>query len=135
MTKDILEWFFHFVVIYRSTRSFFTVNIINFDNYLIYIKKSQVLLMLWSVLKSLLVLGLRYVARIREIGMKHWNLLHVNPNLAKILHNSPILAFRWNRNLKDIGTKLIESGKVRRKFTNKIQGKCTPCLAINNPVL
>ena len=33
------------------------------------------------------------------------------------------------KNLRDIiGTKLIENGKVKRKFTNKIQGKCTPCL-------
>ena len=26
---------------------------------------------------------------------------------------------------------MIENGKVRRKFTNNIQGKCTPCLANN----
>ena len=49
--------------------------------------------MLWSVLKSLLVLDLPCVARIKEIGMKHWNLLHVNPNLAKIFQKSPVLAF------------------------------------------
>ena len=64
--------------------------------------------------------------------MKHWHLLHINPNLAEIFQNPPILAFRRNKNLRDIiGTKLIENGKVKRKFTNKIQGKCTPCLANN----
>ena len=55
-----------------------------------------------------------------------------NPNLAKIFQNPHILAFRRKKNLRDIiGTKLIETGKVKRKFTNKIQGKCTPCLANN----
>ena len=64
--------------------------------------------------------------------MKHWHLLHINPNLAEIFQNPPILAFRRNKNLRDIiGTKLIENGKVKRKFTNKIQGKCTPCLVSN----
>ena len=62
--------------------------------------------------------------------MKHWHLLHINPNLAETFENLPILAFRRNKNLRDIiGTKLIKNGKVKRKFTNKIQGKCTPCLA------
>ena len=64
--------------------------------------------------------------------MKHWHLLHINPNLAEIFQNPPILAFRRNKNLRDIiGTKFIENGKVKRKFRNKIQGKCTPCLANN----
>ena len=71
---------------------------------------------------------------IKEIVTKHWHLLLVNPNLAEIFQNPPILALRRNKNLRNIiGTKLIEKGKVKRKFANKIQGKCTPCLA--NPVL
>ena len=64
--------------------------------------------------------------------MKHWLLLHINPNLAEIFQNPPILAFRRNKNLRDIiGTKLIENSKVKRKFTNRIQDKFTPCLANN----
>ena len=52
--------------------------------------------------------------------------------LAEIFQNRPILAFCRNKNLRDIiGTKLIENGKVKRKFTSKIQGQCTPCLANN----
>ena len=62
--------------------------------------------------------------------MKHWHLLHINPNLMEIFQSPPILAYWQNRNLRDIiGTKLIENGKVKLKFTSKIQGKCTPCLA------
>ena len=64
--------------------------------------------------------------------MKHWHLLHINPNLAEIFRNPPILAFLRNKILRDIiGIKLLENDKVKRKFTNKIQGKCTPCLAKN----
>ena len=71
----------------------------------------------------------RTLPKIKEIVMKHWHLLHIKPNLPEIFQNPPILAFRQNKNLRDIiGTKLIENGKVKRKFTNKIQGKCTPCL-------
>ena len=74
----------------------------------------------------------RTLPKIKEIVMKHWHLLHIKSNLAEIFQNLPILAFRRNKNLRDIiGTKLIENGKVKRKFTNKIQGKCTPCLANN----
>ena len=62
--------------------------------------------------------------------MKHWHHLHINPNIAETFQNLPILAYCRNKNLRDIiGSKLIENGKVKRKFTNKIQGKCTPCLA------
>ena len=65
--------------------------------------------------------------------MRHWHLLHIKPNVAKIFQNPPILVFLRDKNLRDIiGTKLIENGKVKRKFTNKIQGKYTPCLA-NEP--
>ena len=64
--------------------------------------------------------------------MKHWHLLHINPNLAEIFQNPPILAFYQNKNLRDIiVSKLIENGKVKRKFTNKMQGRCIPCLANN----
>ena len=82
-----------------------------------------------------ILLSLKYnrtLPKIKEIVMKHWHLLHIKPNLAEIFQNPPILAFRRNKNLRDIiGTKLIENCKVKRKFKNKIQGKCTPCLANN----
>ena len=67
---------------------------------------------------------------IKEIVIKYWHLLQINLNLAQIFQNPSILAFCRNKNLGDIiGTKLIENSKVKRKFTNKIQGKCTTCFA------
>ena len=32
--------------------------------------------------------------------MKHWHLLHINPNLAEIFQHPPILAFRGNKKLQ-----------------------------------
>ena len=64
--------------------------------------------------------------------MKHWHLLHINPNLAAIFQNPPILVFHPNNNLRDIiFTELIANCKVKRHYTNKIQGECTPFLANN----
>ena len=69
----------------------------------------------------------RTLPKIKEIVMKHWHLLHINPNLAEIFQNLSVLAFHRNKNLRNIiVTKLIENGKVKRKFTNKMQGKCAP---------
>ena len=62
LTSDIFDLFIYFVEIFCIIRLFFIVNITIFDNYLIYIMKSQVFMILWSVLKSPLVLGLRFNA-------------------------------------------------------------------------
>ena len=48
--------------------------------------------------------------------MKHWHLLHINPNLAEIFQNPPILAFRRNKNLRDKLIELIENGWVKKVF-------------------
>ena len=74
----------------------------------------------------------RTLSKIKEVVMKHWHLMHINTNLAEIFQIPPILAFLQNKNLRNIiSTKLIETGKVERTFTNKIHGKCTPYLANN----
>ena len=66
----------------------------------------------------------RKFPKIKEIVLKLWHLLHINPNLAEILQNPSILAFRRNKNLRDIiGTKLFENDKFKRKFTDKVHGK------------
>ena len=63
LPDNIFGWFFYFAVIFCSIRLLlFTVNITNFNDYLTYIMKLQVLVVLWSVLKSPLVLGLRFAA-------------------------------------------------------------------------
>ena len=45
-------------------------------------------------------LSLKYnttLLKIKEIVMEHWHLLHINPNLARMLQNPPIFAFRRNK--------------------------------------
>ena len=67
---------------------------------------------------------------IKTIIEKHWHILNVNPELRKVLENKPLLAFRKNKNLRQlIGGNTIEKNKkllTTNKFTN---GKCSPCFS------
>ena len=49
-------------------------------------------------------------------------IIYINTYIyTEIFQNPSILAFHRNKNLRDIvGTKLTENGKVKRKYTNKI---------------
>ena len=60
------------------------------------------------------------------------NLLKIDPTLEETFHQTPILAFLRNRNLKDIiGGNKKEVNKVKRKSLTVATGKCTPCLSNN----
>ena len=72
LTNDIFDWLIYFVVTFCSVRLFFTVHFTDFNNYLIYIMKLQVFIVLWSVLKSPLVLGSRFVATSHFICIAGW---------------------------------------------------------------
>ena len=54
---------------------------------------------------------------------KHWYILNVNPELKKVFENKPLLAFRKNKNLRQlIGGNTIEKNKkllTTNKFTNE----------------
>ena len=56
--------------------------------------------------------------------------MNVNPELKKVFENQPLLAFRKNKNLRQlIGGNTIEKNKkllTTNKFTN---GKCSPCFS------
>ena len=56
--------------------------------------------------------------------------MNVNPELKKVFENKPLLAFRKNKNLRQlIGGNTIEKNKkllTTNKFTN---GKCSPCFS------
>ena len=62
LSNDIFDWFLYFLVTFCRIRLFFTVNVTGFNNCLIYIMKEQVFMVLWSVRRSPLVLGPRFVA-------------------------------------------------------------------------
>ena len=48
---------------------------------------------------------------IKTILEKHWHMLNVNPELKKVFENKPLLAFRKNKNLRQ----LIE-GRQQKKI-------------------
>ena len=70
---------------------------------------------------------------IRSAINKHWNILKINPELEETFQNTkPFLAYRRNRNLKDlIGQTTLNNNKVIRKKP-KEKGKCRPCLTKSN---
>ena len=61
---------------------------------------------------------------------KHWHILNVNPELKKVFENKPLLAFRKNKNLRQLigGNTMVKSKTLltTNKFTN---GKCSPCIS------
>ena len=62
----------------------------------------------------------RTFLNIKEIVMKHWHLLHINPNLTQIFQNPPILAFCRNKNFRDIiGNKLLKTAKSKGNLRSK----------------
>ena len=66
--------------------------------------------------------------------MKYWHLLHINPNLAEIIQNPPILAFRRNKNFRNIiGTKIIENGKSKGNLRAKYKVNVHHAYATTEP--
>ena len=60
----------------------------------------------------------RTLPKIKEIVRKHWHLLHINPNVAEIFQNPPILVFRRNKNLNL--QQSLEATKGTEYFTSII---------------
>ena len=60
---------------------------------------------------------------------KHWDILKIKPPLETIFTEKAIIAFRRNKNLKDIlGQKTILNGKVKRNIPiNESREWCSPC--------
>ena len=71
----------------------------------------------------------RNLPNIRNIINENWSILATNDKLAKIFEDKPILAFKRNKNLKDLigGNKLQNNQKVTR--TTSKSGHCGPCLS------
>ena len=72
----------------------------------------------------------RTLPKIKSIVDKHWHVLQVNPELKERFQSSPIIAFRKNKNLKQIiGSNTTEHNKKLIRSSNKINGKSSPCLS------
>ena len=66
---------------------------------------------------------------IRNVFESNWHILQTNEKLAETFEDKPILAFRRNRNLRDIlGGMRLENNKKNTKKPSK-PGHCGPCLS------
>ena len=71
----------------------------------------------------------RNLPKLHEVIDNTWKTLGINSEEAIKFEEKPLLAFRRNRNLKNLlGQNRISNGKVVKKTDKKI-GKCTPCLS------
>ncbi|XP_066925555.1 uncharacterized protein [Clytia hemisphaerica] len=65
---------------------------------------------------------------IRTLLEKHWDILNINERFQDTFQQTPVIAYRRNKNLKDLlGQTSISNNKVSRK-QQKLKGKCQPCL-------
>ena len=65
----------------------------------------------------------------RNVFESNWHILQTNEKLAETFEDKPILAFRRNRNLRDIlgGMRLENNKKITKKPSKP--GHCGPCLS------
>ena len=68
--------------------------------------------------------------RITHVINKHWHLLKTNPEIATAFEDKPVLAFRRNKNLRDIlgQTHLSRNRKITAMKPRK-EGSCYACLS------
>ena len=70
----------------------------------------------------------KHLPNIKSAIDKHWDILNINEQVGEAFKEKPFIAYRRNRNLKDlIGQTTINKNNVQRKKTNE-KGKCRPCL-------
>ena len=64
----------------------------------------------------------------RKIINKHWNVLQTNPKLQETFQNNPFVAFKRNKNLREIrGGHTIKNGKVFKADSKNRKGKSESC--------
>ena len=63
---------------------------------------------------------------------KHWSILQINQKMKETFVETPMMAYRRNRNLGDIlGQKTLLNNKVVRRNSSHQAGQCRPCLSKN----
>ena len=70
----------------------------------------------------------RTLPPISHILRKHWDILKIDPELQNLYGEPPLMAYRRNKNLKDlIGGNVIANDLAFKKNTKPKLGKCSPC--------
>ena len=66
---------------------------------------------------------------IRNAMNNNWHLLHINKKISSTFSTMPILAFRRNKNLKELIGQHHLSGNKKITSRRRKSGKCQPCLS------
>ena len=66
---------------------------------------------------------------IKGIIDKHWHLLQISPKLRNTFQEKPIIAYKRNRNLKEITgiNKVLNNKVIQKKRAEKQHLFCSPC--------
>ena len=66
---------------------------------------------------------------IKEIIYKHWNLLQINTVLRPLFEEKPIIAYRRNKNLRDLigGNRILNNRKIIKVNATEKRSSSTPC--------
>ena len=73
------------------------------------------------------------LSMMRKIISKHWNVLQINPKLQETFQNNPFVAFKRNKNLKEItGGHTIKNGKVFKAHSKTRKGKLNLATQVNH---
>ena len=67
---------------------------------------------------------------VKDIIMKHWNILQIDRNISDSFKDQPILAFKRNKNLRDIigSNNIVDNQKIPHQQRKPMKGTCQPCL-------
>ena len=71
----------------------------------------------------------RTLPPIRTIINNHWEILKIDKNIKETFTETPVIAFRRNKNLKDLieGNTIENNRKKIRTRETKPTGRCQPC--------
>ena len=75
-----------------------------------------------------LVLKFKRTLNIKKVIDEHWHLLQINPKLKNAFQGKPIIAYKRNRNLKEIigSNKILNNKVIRKKKAEKKHLFCSP---------
>ena len=76
----------------------------------------------------------RTLPNIKKVIDEHWHLLQINPKLKNAFQGKPIIAYKRNRNLKEIigSNKILNNKVIRKKKAEKKHLFCSPCYTRRN---
>ena len=71
----------------------------------------------------------RTLPNIKKIIDENWHLLQINPKLKNAFQGKPIIAYKRNRNLREIigSNKILNNRVIRKKKAEKKHLLCNPC--------